>query len=96
MRYDPMKVSEELVYRMWREANLPASRTGYAEVTIDGTDYGLYSLVEVPDDPLLERWYDDPDGNLYENASNYCDFDGAGAASKPRNTTKETTTPSIK
>ena len=76
MRYDPMKVSEELVYRMWREANLPASRTGYAKVTIDGTDYGLYSLVEVPDDPLLERWYDDPDGNLYENASNYCDFDG--------------------
>lgn len=76
MRYDPMKVSEELVYGMWRDAGLPASRTSYAQVVIDGQDYGLYSLVEVPDDPYLERWYDDPDGNLYENASNYCDFDG--------------------
>jgi spore coat protein CotH len=75
MRYDPMKVSEELVYRMWREADLPASRTSYARIRIDGDDYGLYSLVEVPDDPLLERWFDDPDGNLYENAANYCDLD---------------------
>ena len=75
MRYDPMKVSEELVYRMWRAAELPASRSGYAHVTIDGSDYGLYSVVEVPDDPFLERWYDDPNGNLYENAENYCDLD---------------------
>jgi hypothetical protein len=75
MRYDPMKVSEELVYRMWREADLPASRSGYAHLTIDGSDYGLYSVVEAPDDPFLERWYEDPNGNLYENAANYCDLD---------------------
>lgn len=76
MRYDPMKVSEELVYGMWREAGLPASRTSYAHLFVDGVDYGLYSVVETPDDPFLERWYADPDGNLYENAANYCDFDG--------------------
>ena len=76
MVYDPMKVSEELVYGMWRAADLPASRTSYAHLIVDGTDYGLYSVVETPDDPFLARWYDDPDGNLYENAANYCDFDG--------------------
>jgi len=74
MAYDPMKVSEELTYGMWREAGLPASRTSYAHITLDGSDYGLYSVVETPDDPFLKRWYDDPDGNLYENAENYCDL----------------------
>ena len=76
MAYDPMKVSEELTYGMWRDAGLPASRTSYAHLTVDGEDYGLYSVVETPDDPFLDRWYDDPDGNLYENAANYCDLDG--------------------
>ncbi len=75
MRYDPMKISEALNYALWREAGLPASRTGFARVSVDGVDYGLYSIVETPDDPLLKQWYDDPDGNLYENRANYCDFD---------------------
>jgi spore coat protein CotH len=75
MRYDPIMMSEELTYRMWRDAGLPASRTGYAWVTVNGDDYGLYALVEPPDDPLLARFYDDPKGNLYENAANYCDLD---------------------
>jgi hypothetical protein len=76
MAYDPMKVSEELAYQMWRDAGLPASRTSYAHITVNGEDYGLYSMVEPPDDPFLKIWYDDPDGNLYENAENYCDLDG--------------------
>ena len=75
MRYDPMKMSEELSYGMWRDAGLPASRTGYARVKVNGADYGLYSVVEVADDPMLARWYDNPRGNLYENAANYCDLD---------------------
>ena len=75
MYYDPSRMSEELMYSMFREAGLPAARTGYARVTINGTAYGLYSVVEVTDDPMLERWFADNNGNLYENAENYCDLD---------------------
>lgn len=75
MVYDPMKVSEALSYQLFRDAGLPASETGYARLYVDGDDYGLYSLVEVPSDPFLDKWYDDPHGNLYENAANYCDLD---------------------
>ena len=75
MYYDPSRMSEELMYRMFREAGLPAARTGYARLSINGTHYGLYSVVEVTDDPMLERWFADSNGNLYENAENYCDLD---------------------
>ncbi|MFT5682371.1 MAG: spore coat protein H [Myxococcota bacterium] len=75
MYYDPSRFSEELTYGMFRAADLPAARTGYARVSINGTAYGLYSIVEVTDDPMLERWFDDNNGNLYENAENYCDLD---------------------
>ncbi len=75
MYYDPSRMSEELTYGMFRAADLPAARTGYARVSINGTPYGLYSVVEVTDDPMLERWFTDSNGNLYENAANYCDLD---------------------
>lgn len=75
MYYDPSRFSEELTYGMFRAADLPAARTSYARVSINGTAYGLYSVVEVTDDPMLERWFTDNNGNLYENAANYCDLD---------------------
>ena len=46
--------------------NHPASRTGFAWVRVNGADYGLYVLIETPDDPYLARNYDHPDGNLYD------------------------------
>ena len=70
---DPVLSSEWLTYKMFRDAGLPASRVGYARVYIDGDDRGLYTIVEDPEDDFLESWFDDPNGNLYENASNYCD-----------------------
>ena len=76
---DPSFMSEELAYGMFRDHGVPAPRTGFTRLTINGDDYGLYTVIEVADDEFLERWFDDSDGNLYENAANYCDFDdGAG------------------
>lgn len=71
---DPIVSSEWLTYGFYRAADLPASRVGYARVSIDGEDRGIYTIVEDPEDDFLRRWFDDPDGNLYENAQNYCDF----------------------
>lgn len=78
---DPSSLSEALAYRLFRVADLPASRTGFAWLQVNTLDYGLYTLVEKKDDVLIGRvWPDDREGGLYESSSEHwpCDFDDAG------------------
>jgi spore coat protein CotH len=63
---DPAMLAEELAYGVYAWLGLPASRHGYACVTVNGADYGLYSVVESIDEQLVDRLFDDPSGNLYE------------------------------
>jgi spore coat protein CotH len=64
---DPSFIHETLGYALFREAGVPASRTGYALVTLNGELKGLYVLVEpTDDDQFLERFYGSDAGNLYE------------------------------
>lgn len=78
MVLDPMLSSEVLNWAFFRAADVPAPRVGYARLDIDGRDRGLYSIVEDPEDDFLARWFDDPNGNLYENRENYCDLTSVG------------------
>lgn len=73
--YDPSQMSETLSYGFYREWSYPASRTSFAQVTFQGRDYGLYTVTEPHEDPFLRDWFDDPNGNLYENRDAYCDVD---------------------
>jgi spore coat protein H len=57
---------EATAYRVFREHGAPGSRTGWAQVTINGSDYGLYLIVESPDDRYLKQNFAEPDGNLYD------------------------------
>ncbi|MCB9761160.1 MAG: CotH kinase family protein [Alphaproteobacteria bacterium] len=75
---DPILSSETMTYGFFRAADLPAPRVGYARLRINGDDVGLYTIVEVPEDDFLRRWFADADGNLYENAENYCDLTRVG------------------
>jgi len=59
-------LKEPVAYRVMREAGVPASRTSWAHVTVNGADYGLYVVVETPDDRFLDRVFADPSGNLYD------------------------------
>lgn len=59
-------LKEPLGYEVFRAAGVPALRTGYAWVTVNGADYGLYVLLETPDDRFLDRVYEDPTGNFYD------------------------------
>jgi hypothetical protein len=68
MVQDPSSVHEALVYGWMRSRGLPAPRTGWARVSIDGQDFGFYAWIETPDENLLARWWDNPTGNLYEGA----------------------------
>lgn len=58
---------EPVAYGVFRNAGIAASRTSFAHVTVNGQDYGLYVVVEVPDGKFLsERFPDDDAGQLYD------------------------------
>jgi hypothetical protein len=64
-------IHETLAYTTYRGVGLPASRTGYAFVRVNGHPYGLYLDIEDMDDVALERWFgkfEDPQ-HLYEGES---------------------------
>lgn len=65
MEVDDSQMREHLAYRTWRAAGVPASRTGWARVRVNGDDLGLYLLVEQVDGRFTkDRW--GGDGNLYK------------------------------
>lgn len=58
---------EPVGYEVFRNAGVAASRTSFAHVTVNGQDYGLYVVVEVPDGKFLsDRFPDDDAGQLYD------------------------------
>ncbi|MCP4917347.1 MAG: hypothetical protein GY913_10520 [Proteobacteria bacterium] len=77
---DAAALSEWAAYRLFRDQGLPASRTGWAHLELSGLDCGFYTLVEKKDDQLLEVWWDDTSGSLYESSSEAwpCDLDDPG------------------
>lgn len=59
-------MKEVIGYRLYEMMGVPSLRTAYAHVTVNGADYGLYVMVETPNDRWLARHYEDPSGNLYD------------------------------
>lgn len=68
MVQDNTYVHEYAAYTFYRAMGVPAPRVGYARVSVNGTDYGLYLSVESVDDNFLDEWFGGHDGNLYEGA----------------------------
>lgn len=66
MRQDRSQIHEFLAYQVFNGAGVPAPRSGFARVSVNGEIYGLYANVETIDDRFLTDRYDDGDGNLYE------------------------------
>ncbi|MDP2308159.1 MAG: CotH kinase family protein [Pseudomonadota bacterium] len=66
MVQDCAKVHEYAAYGVSRMLDIPAPRVAYARVTVDGEDFGVYSLVEDYDDEFLQKNFSDPTGNLYD------------------------------
>ncbi len=60
-------VAECLTYKLFRKAGLVAPRCGYAHVTVNGEDHGVYVHIESLGSPFLERNFEDPTGHLYEH-----------------------------
>lgn len=63
---DPSFVAERLAYDVFRAAGLPAPRCNSALVYVNGDFRGLYTNVEAEDKVFLSHWFDNDDGNLFE------------------------------
>ena len=50
-------MNQQLIMRLFRAMNVPASRTGYANVRINNLNYGIYTNIESLDRVSLARWY---------------------------------------
>jgi len=57
MVQDPSMVHESLTYELFHALGLPASRSGYAFVTLNGADYGLFLNLETLDEISLPQWH---------------------------------------
>ncbi len=68
MVQDPTYVHEFLTYGVYRSLDMPAARTGWAWLRVNGEDYGLYAAIESIDDRFLKRWWKDGSGVMYEGA----------------------------
>ncbi len=67
---DPSMIHETLAYTVFRGAGVPAPRTGYAYVYVDGEDYGVHLNIETLDRVALEKIFGSfqPDvEHLYES-----------------------------
>jgi spore coat protein CotH len=63
---DPSFLAERLAYVVFRAAGLPAPRCNSALVYVNDEFFGVYANIETEDKTFLRRWFDDEDGNLYE------------------------------
>jgi hypothetical protein len=57
MVQDPSMLHETMAYEAFRTLGVPAPRTGYANVYVNGVNYGVHLNVETYDDISLPRWF---------------------------------------
>jgi CotH kinase protein len=65
MFQDESMVHESLTYELFHALDLPASRSGYAFVNLNGTKYGLFLNLETLDEISLPQWFPTT-AHLYE------------------------------
>jgi ankyrin repeat protein len=63
---DTSLMSQTMGYALYNAAGSPAPRCGYARITLNGKNLGVYSHVESLRKPLLKRGFEDDRGVLYE------------------------------
>lgn len=68
--HDDSMLREKIAADIFREAGVPSAQTAYYAVNIDYGEgpvyFGLYIVVEVVDDTLIETQFSDDSGNVYK------------------------------
>jgi CotH kinase protein len=57
MVQDPSMVHETMTYELFRALGVPAPRTGYAFIRVNGAPYGVYLNIETYDEVMLPRLF---------------------------------------
>jgi spore coat protein H len=63
---DPSYINQCVAYALFTRAGRPAPRCNFAQVSVNGQSLGLYVHVESIEDELIDHFFGDSDGNLYE------------------------------
>ena len=64
---DPTKLHERIAYDLFQLSGIKAPRSSWANVKVNGKNYGLFSMVEQVDDVFTaDRWPGNGGGNLYK------------------------------
>jgi len=66
MNNDYAQMHERVSYRMYREMGMAAPRAMHAQLSINGEPYGLYTILDSVDKTMLGRFYEDPNGTMFE------------------------------
>lgn len=69
MTQDTSKLHEYASYLMFRNMNVPAPRTGWGLVTLNGANKGLYSNIETEDEIFVGKHYKDVTQHIYEGTA---------------------------
>ncbi|NQS91602.1 MAG: CotH kinase family protein [Chloroflexi bacterium] len=68
--HDDSRLREKITADLFREAGVPSAQTAFYAVNIDNGEgpvyFGLYTVVEVVDDTLIETQFSDDSGNVYK------------------------------
>ena len=64
--HDPSYLGEPIANELFRSAGIPAPRTTFARIKLNGKDSGLYVVSEGVNKDFLDRHFDTSKGNLYE------------------------------
>lgn len=66
---DATYMREYLSYKLLDSLGVPTPACSYANITVNGEEWGLYLAVEPVEEEFIERNYDSTDGNLYKPES---------------------------
>jgi hypothetical protein len=90
---DNSYIRNKIVTDLFREAQVPAAQTAFVRVFIDrgsGPTYlGLYTMIEIPERPMLEQFFGSDDGNLYKPSGTGARWTVFGAQYFPKRTNEE-------
>jgi len=63
---DPSMLRSRLCWDLYRQYNIPASRSNHVKLYVNDEYYGLYQNIEHVDDEFVETYFNSNAGNLYK------------------------------